>query len=244
MRTVPGIVTALLGLAAAAQTPGASPATPQASTGSTQTYTDPELHLTFIYPANLKPLDAKAVAALGHSQAFDNDPGANTGQLQSEGCSSVLLAVGSESAPNQSGQNGVWGGILLTAIAPACLPPKALRSKGTMDGLLTPMAKAGTQILGMMPMDKPVTYLIEEHKVHMAAAQGQPVAPTDLQPAEGTQYIAVLAVALEEHIVLWKIEANDLGLFNRLLSSRADFGPGSPQPLYPLRLQGETPPFQ
>jgi hypothetical protein len=54
--------------------------------------------------------------------------------------------------------------------------------------------------------------------------------------SEAKQSIAVLAVQVNDHIVSWKIESNSQHLFTRLLSSRVDFGAGTPQALMPGRM--------
>jgi hypothetical protein len=124
-------------------------------------------------------------------------------------------------------------------VGPACIPPRALKSKRVMDALLKPLVSGGTQVLGMMPLGTETTYLVEGHKIHFVAAQGQPVAKSDLQPAEQMQTMAHIAVAVDDHIVLWKVESNNTGLLNRMLASHVDFGAGTPEPLFPGRLKND-----
>jgi hypothetical protein len=127
----------------------------------------------------------------------------------------------------------------VTDVGPACIPPKALQNPKRMDSLLNPIVNAGTQTLGMMSMGPPASYLIQGHKVHFAGSRGEPVAKSDLQPTDETQTIANFAVQVNDHIVSFRIEANDSGLLNRMLASKVDFGAGSPQPLFPGQLTND-----
>lgn len=199
---------------------------------ATETYTNAALHLTFAYPAELKAMDAKALPGAAKNSRSSEDPDAEATNLQTAQCSKVLLSAGETGAGQQG---GAWGSILMTALDPSCIPPKALKSNKAMENLLKPMVSSGTQILGMMPIGQASSFLVQGHKVYFAAAQGEPVAQGDLQ-SEATQSIAILAVQVDDHIVSWKFESNSQHLFNRLLSSRVDFGAGTPEMLMPGRM--------
>lgn len=193
-----------------------------------------DLHLTFSYPADLQPMDAKSLADATSNSRFGANSGENTDTSQPGACSRVLLSVGKVMQAN----NGrAWGILTMLDVGPACIPPKALKSRKAMDNLLKTLVTGGTQVLGMMPLGTETSYLIQARKVHFAGAQGQPVSPDDLQPTQKSQTIAHMAVADDDHIVLWKVESNDAGLLNRMLASQVDFGDGPPQPLFPGRLQ-------
>jgi hypothetical protein len=247
MRTAPALrfpgwlLMMLLPWMAAAQSPAPAAPGAQASTVPAQpeqTYSNSELRLTFSYPAELKPMDPGTLPGAARNSVFGDDPDAEAGTLLSGRCAHVLLSVG-RVADAQHG--GVWGSILLTAIDPGCIPPKTLKSPKAMDKLLTPAVAEGTQILGMVPAGSQVAYPIEGYKVHMAQSQGQPVAKSDLQPADAKQSIAVLAVQVNDRILSWKIESNDTSLFNQMLASHVDFGAGTPQFLSPVQLRGNGP---
>ena len=199
---------------------------------ATQTYTNADLHITFAYPVELKAMDVKALPGAAATSRSSEDPDAEANSLQTGQCSKVLLSVGETGAGQQG---GAWGSILMTALDPSCIPPKALTSNKRMENLLMPMVTGGTQVLGMMPMGQASSFLLQGHKVYFAAAQGEPVAQGDLQ-SEAKQSIAFLAVQVNDHIVTWKIESNSQHLFIRLLSSRVDFGAGTPQALMPGRM--------
>jgi hypothetical protein len=227
---VPGLMAGLAVSAGAGAQTGA-PAAP-----AMQVFTDAELHLTFRYAADLQPMDTKALADATNNSRFGADSGQNTDAPQPGACSKALLSVGKVA---QGPQGKIWGILSMLDIGPGCIPPKALKNKRAMDALLKPLVTGGTQVLGMMPLGTETAYLIQGHRVHFAGAQGQPVAKSDLQPAEQTQTIAHFAVALSDHIVIWRIESNSGALLNRMLASQVDFGDGPPQPLFPGQLQND-----
>lgn len=201
-----------------------------------QVLRDADLHLAFSYPADLQAMDAKSLADATGNSRFGADSGENTDTAQPGACGKVLLSVGQVT----DGSHGkVWGLLTLLDVGPTCIPPKALKSKHAMDSLLKPLVTGGTQVLGMMPLGTENTYLIQGRKMHFAGAQGQPVAKTDLQPVEQSQTVAHMAMAVDDHILLWKVESNNSALLNRMLASQVDFGDGPPQPLFPGRLQND-----
>jgi hypothetical protein len=201
-----------------------------------QVLKDADLHLTFSYAADLEPMDARSLADATSNGRFGADSGENDDTAQPGSCGKVLLSVGKVT----EGSHGkAWGIMTMMDVGPACIPPRALKSKRAMDALLKPLVSGGTQVLGMMPLGTETTYLVEGHKIHFVAAQGQPVAKSDLQPAEQMQTMAHIAVAVDDHIVLWKVESNNTGLLNRMLASQVDFGAGTPEPLFPGRLKND-----
>lgn len=233
---------ACLSLASAAQTPArpsaeAQAAAPHAGAPATQTFTNAELHLTFTYPSELKPMDPGTLPGAGRNAAFAGDPDAESDDLLTGHCSHVLLSVGKTA---ESREGGMWGSILLVAIEPACLPAKTLKSRKAMDNLLNPLVTGATQILGMAPVGPAAAYPVEGYRVHIAESEGQPVVKGDLQPNEAEQTMAVLAVQVNDHVLAWKIESNNAGLLNRMLASQVDFGLGTPQPLFPLQMPGKV----
>lgn len=190
-----------------------------------QVYVNPELHLTFWYPAELKALDS---AAEERDPALREDSGTDPTALNSQACSKPLLALG-----NGAGSGQRVDTITLLEVDPTCLPAKALKNRKMMQTLLRGLTSSGTTILGMMPVDQPAAYWIGEYPASFAEAQGEPVAKADLQPANNDQTLGVVAVAVRGYILTWRLEANNPELFSRLLASRVDFGEGKPQPLFP-----------
>jgi hypothetical protein len=201
-----------------------------------QVFKDADLHMTFSYPADLQPMDARAVADASSNARFGANSDENADSTQPGACGQMLLSVGKVT---QGSHGKVWGIMTMLDVGGSCIPPRALKSKRAMDALLTPLVKGGTQVLGMMPLGVETKYLIQGHKVHFVAAQGQPITKADLQPAEQMETVARLAVAVDDHILLWRVESNNPGLLNRMLASEVDFGAGPPEPLFPGRLQND-----
>jgi hypothetical protein len=210
------------------------------SQAAMKVYTNPALHLTFSYPAELGPRDATAVAAVGRRMMLGEDtspdqdqqsPGQESpGQQKSSGtCMKVLLSVGKDGSGGQES-------IALFDMDVRCLPAKALRNKKAMDNLLTILTTQGTTALGMMPIEEPMFYEIQGHRVRFAAAQGTPVTKGDLQNSDA-QEIAVAATAVSGHVLSWWIQAGDVATYNRLLRSQVDFGAGKAQALFPAGFQ-------
>jgi hypothetical protein len=221
---------ALSAIAAAAQTPAAK-------VPATQTFTDAELHLTFTYPAALQPMDPRTVTGESENSRFGTQPDADSEGVQSATCRKVLLSLG---RVNEGAQGRLWATLTMVDVGPACIPPKALKNHRAMDAILTPLVSSGTQILGMMSLGPESLYMIQGHRMHFAGSQGLPVAKTDLQPSDVSQTIANFAVQVNDHIVSWRIEANDTVLLNRILASQVDFGAGPPAPLFPGQLQSDS----
>jgi hypothetical protein len=220
----------LLALVASAQTASPPPAAPP--TPNQQTWSNADLHLSFSYPSELKPMDPASLPGAAHNSVFGDDPNSESESFLSGRCAQALLSVGKVDDPQHPGH---WASILLTEIDPSCIPPKALINRKAMDNILTPAVSAGTRILGMVPSGPAVAYLVQGHKVHFAQSEGQPVSQSALQPANGSQKLAVLAVQVNDRVLSWKIESNDPGLFTRMLGSHVDFGLGAPEMLFPIQ---------
>lgn len=226
-----GIVAALLlpaclGIAQTAQAPAAA----------AKVYTNPELHLTFTYPAELQPINPRAVNGESENSRFGTDPGGQQESVQSAACQKVLLSLG---RVHDGAQGKLWATLTMVDVGPACIPAKTMKNRKAMDNLLMSLVTSGTQILGMMSLGPATAYMVQGHRMHFAGSQGQPVAKTDLQPSDVSQTIANFAVQVNDHIVSWRIEANDVNLLNRILASQVDFGAGPPQLLFPGQLQND-----
>jgi hypothetical protein len=216
--------------------------------GSNGTYINSELHLTFSYPPELQPEDAQAIAERGHIAMYGTQPEADPEHAESEACDKVLLMVGKESDPKKeevtvsAGKTkpsiqmkpDPGGSIALFEIDSSCVPPKSLKK---IDNVLAGLALVITRVPGMKPIDKPVWYDIQDHKVHFAAADGYPLSKGNKTLSSDPQIIAGFAVEVNSHILLWMLQSNDIDFFNHLLDSKVDFGSGVPQVLFPTHLQ-------
>src|SRR5579872_210530 len=210
----------------------------QTSPRATATYQNPGLHFTFEYPAELHPMSPQELPGASRTARFSNDPDVGTNDnLETGQCSKRLLTVGETGA---GPQGEAWASLTLVEIEPDCINPKALKSKHAMDLMLMPLVKSGTEVLGMMPMGPATTYPVQAHRIYMAAAQGQPVQPGDLQTTQGTDSLAILATQVQDRIVSWRIDSNSMRLFGRMLAGKVDFGSGAPQMLYPGNFGGDT----
>ncbi len=227
----------LVALTASAQTAANSPGTnaqraPAAAAPSSAviTYTNPELHLTFAYPAELKPLAASSVAVEARRMIYGEDTTSDSESNRLSTCSTPLLAVGAGSDAGSS--TGTAASIALFELDARCVPAKALKNQKTMDPLLRNLTRQAVTFLGMVPIEDSTFYLIQDHRVYFDAAQGTPVTRSDVQPS-GSELTAAVATWLNGRVLCWMLEADSLEAFNRLLASQVDFGAGKPQALYP-----------
>ncbi len=250
MKSAALLVLLLVPLIGIAQQTATSSLPPETSKGTTQdkatgTYTNTELHLTFSYPQELLPEDAHAIAERGHVAMYGTQPETDPEHVRSEACDKVLLMVGKDGDPKKAEITIPGGGkapsiepdptasILLVEIDNSCVPPKILKKP---DNALAGLALQVTQIPGMTSIDQPIWYEIQGHKIHFAAAQGQPLSKDGKQLSPYRQIIAGFAVELNGHILVWMLQSDDVDFFNRLLDSKVDFGSGAPQALFPEHL--------
>lgn len=222
----------LLTAVAAGQTPG-KPA-------AMRTFTDSVLPVTFAYPAELTPMDPKAAAALGERILYGEDGASDSAKIKSgAGCTRTLLAVGEDGRAMTR--------LALFEIDLSCVPSKAAKNRKRMDHVLQGMASQGNAVLGMMPMEDPVGFLLGGNHAFFAAAEGTPVSATALQSSDN-RVTATVAVEVKGHdgsgkILAWHMESTDAAMFNRLLACPVDLGTGQAQPLFPAQArEGDAPP--
>jgi hypothetical protein len=212
---------------------GQAPNAPSLASAPMRIYTNPELHLTFSYPAELTPRDAATVLAAEQRMIYGADAATEGDPPRADKCAKVLLAVGENGAGSGA---TTWARVGLFDVDVRCLPAQALRNKKVMDTTLTKLVQQGTTEMGMMPIEPPMFYDLAGQRMHFSAAQGTPVTMSDLQTGE-EQVIGAAAVAVNGHVLGWVLEANDAALFNRLLGSQVDFGGGKGQRVFPARVQ-------
>jgi hypothetical protein len=224
-------------VAAGAQTTGITGTARAGAAGSpaVQTYTNPGLHLTFQYPADLTPRDAAAVTLVGKRMLFGGDEEADPDHPGTDTCTKVLLSVGKG---NEGGgaTGGVWVRVGVLDVDARCFPAQVFKNKKTIDPLLRNLVKQGTTVMGMMPVEQPAAYVLEGHRASFCAAQGQPLTDSDLQTG-GEQMMGAVVVAVEGHLVGWVLETNDAATFNQLLGSLVDLGTGKPERLFPAEVR-------
>jgi hypothetical protein len=217
---------------AAGQTPGKPAAPPM------RTFTDAALHLTFSYPAELTLMDATEATALGQRVLYGEDGARDAEKVKSgAGCTRTLLAVGAD--PGTGGK--AMARVALFEIDLSCVPPKAAKKRKLMDQVLNGLAAQGNEVLGMMPMEDPVGFLLQGHHAFFAAAQGTPVSSTALQnsQAEVTATVAAEVVGQDGQpkILAWHVAASNAALFNRLLACPVEIGTGQAQALFPAAVR-------
>ncbi len=188
-----------------------------------QAWSNAELHLTYLYPAELAPADGAFAVTAARRMIYGD---ADSDTAKADTCAKVLLSVGK----GNEGK-GAWIRLGLVDVNGQCFPPKALQSKKTTQKLLRNLVSQGTTVMGMMPVEQPALYQIEGHWASFSAAQGEPVSKSDLQTGE-QQVLGLAAVQDGGHIVCWVMETNDEAMFNRLLGSGVDFGTGKPERLF------------
>lgn len=192
-------------------------------------YSDPELHLTYAYPAELTEHDDAFAGAAGRRMIYGEE--AESDAAKASACVKVLLSVGA----GREGSPGKWVRLGLVEVSGQCFPAKVMQNRKAMQILLRNFVRQGTTAMGMMPLDQPARYEIQGHAANFCAAQGTPMTGSDLQTAE-PQLIGTAAVAVEGRVVAWVIETNDAGRFNQLLGSSVDFGTGKTERLFPGRV--------
>jgi len=190
-----------------------------------QVYANQDLHLTYSYPSELKPIDGAFAVAVGRRLLYGED--ADSEQARRSTCTKLLLSVGKGSEGN-----GTWVKLGVLELSGPCFPVKVFQKKKATETLLRNLVEQGTTVMGMMPLEQPAMYGIEGRTTSFAAAQGTPVTGSDLQTA-GDRVIGVVAMAVEERVVTWVVETNEAGTFNRLLGSGVDFGLGKAERLFP-----------
>jgi len=220
-------------MAAAQTTAGSGGTVGTAGSAAVQVYRNAELHLTFSYPAELATVEGAAAAAVGRRMVYgSNEESVDPDHPTQDRCTKVLLSVGK----GREGQAGTWVRVGLLDENAQCFPAKVFQNKKATDGLLRNLVKQGTTVMGMMPVEQPVGYVLQGHRAGFCGAQGAPVTGSDLQTG-GDQLIGVVAAVVAGHVVGWVLETNDPATFNQLLGSQVDFGAGKAERLFPGEAQ-------
>ena len=195
-----------------------------------RTWSSPDLHLTYWYPAELTQRDGAFAAAAGRRVLYGEN--AEDDQGKADTCTKVLFSVGKGSETGQ----GSWARLGVVDLSGQCFPPKILHNKKATRLLLRSLVKQGTTLMGTMPLEVPTLYELQGRPAGFCAAEGQPLTASDLQTA-GQELIGIAAVAAEDRILAWVIETNDSAVFNRILGSGVDLGTGKPDKLFPAEVR-------
>jgi hypothetical protein len=191
------IALALVPAMVAAQTGVQAPIAAAPTALPVQVYRNAELHLTFSYPAELGPVDSAAMAAVGQRMVYgsteeSDDPDHPKPDL----CTKVLLSVGK----GVEGQSGAWLRVGLLDENAQCFPAKVFQNRKATDALLRNLVKQGTTVMGMMPVEQAVGYLLQGHRAAFCGAQGAPVTNSDVQTG-GDQLMGVVAAVVNGHLL-------------------------------------------
>ena len=128
--------------------------------------------------------------------------------------------------------------LLLAELDPNCLSGEEQVS-GHKE--LPVMAQQFLATPGMAAVAEPASYTIGSQKVFMAAAQGHPETPAPagsdaaVQPSPTPFTIFTMAVATNwnNHLLVWLMSSNEIGLLDQVSKSTVRFGRGAEAPLYP-----------
>jgi hypothetical protein len=125
--------------------------------------------------------------------------------------------------------------ILLAELDIDCLTEH--QSKSTT--LVSDIAEVVTKVPGMKSIAQPAWYNVGWQKVHMAAAQGQPQAQPQPDPANPQQlaslpvYTMGLSTNWNNHLLVWYFSSNSIDTLNRITKTTVRFGRAQAAPLYP-----------
>jgi hypothetical protein len=211
----------VLSLSAAAQTPAPN----------TTEWENEALKLRIFYPSDLVKSDTAQIMHDGHLTLFGISSATDPKLAEAIKCLRPALLL--ELPP--SGGPETTATILLAELDVNCLNAE---HEGSSTNLLNDMAEIVNKIPGMKSIAQPATYTIGWQKVHMAAAQGQPQAPSS---APSQLYTMGLSTNWNSHLLVWYFSSNSIDTLNRLTKTTVRFGRDQAAPLYPLTIGNATP---
>jgi hypothetical protein len=123
--------------------------------------------------------------------------------------------------------------ILLAELDIDCLNSDHVNTSTT---LLPDLAELVTKVPGMKSIVQPAWYNVGWQKIHMAAAQGQPL-PSDSANSQSTNlsqlYTMGLSTNWNSHLLVWYFSSNNIDTLNRITKTTVRFGRAQAAPLYP-----------
>ena len=235
--------------------------TPVESGNSTMFASEP-LNLRLEFPALLRKQDVNTalqdgrIAILGLTKA----PGESQGSVGA--CLRPLLLAQTPEPLQRSTTSerpSADGSETVVTVTPAAsatlllaeLDPNCLSGEEQVSGHkeLPVMAQQFLATPGMAAVAQPASYTIGSQKVFMASAQGHPETPAPagsdptVRPAATPFTIFTMAVATtwNNHLLVWLMSANQIGLLDQVSKSRVGFGRAAEAPLYPRTMGTASP---
>ena len=235
-----------LTLAAFSQTAG--------PTGGRTLFTSDALNLRFAYPSTLEPHDLSEAMADGRLTMLGLSAGRSETKGSLPACLRPLLLARTPqrgTTATTTERPAVDGSETVVTVTPvgaatlmlAELDPNCLLEAEQVSGRkdLPVMAQQFLATPGMAAVAQPASYTIGSQKVFMAAAQGHPETPpatgsdASVQPASTPFTIFTMAIATtwNNHLLVWLMSSNQIGLLDQMSKSTVRFGRGAEAPLYP-----------
>ena len=236
------VTTALLAvsvsLAAMAQTPAPN----------TTEWENEAFSLRLFYPSDLVKADPGKVMHDGHLTLLGVSGAPDPKLVQMTHClrPTLLLELpqsnSAQTTKNQSTADSDTRVTFTPAIAATILLAEldidCLNSdhENTSTTLLPDLAELVTKVPGMKSIVQPAWYNVGWQKIHMAAAQGQPM-PLNSTGAQSTDlsqlYTMGLSTNWNSHLLVWYFSSNNIDTLNRITKTTVRFGRAQAAPLYP-----------
>jgi len=205
------------------------------------------LSLRLFYPSDLVKADPAKVMHDGHLTLLGVSGASDPKFAEATRClrPTLLLELPQPGPTQTSTQPTAEGGMqvantsaVTATILLAELDIDCLNSEhdNTSTTLLPDLAELVTKVPGMKSIAEPAWYNVGWQKVHMAAAQGQPVpsGSTSAQPADPQPlYTMGLSTNWNNHLLVWYFSSNNIDTLNRITKTTVRFGRAQAAPLYP-----------
>jgi hypothetical protein len=228
----------------------------QAPAPNTNEWENEPLSLRLFYPSDLAKVDpAKAMhdgglTFLGISGASDPKLAEMTHCLrptlllelpQSDPLQTTKTKPTAEGGTQATITPAVTATILLAELDIDCLNSE---HENTSTTLLPDLAELVIKVPGMKSIVQPAWYNVGWQKVHMAAAQGQPL-PPDSAKSQATGpsplYTMGLSTNWSNHLLVWYFSSNSIDTLNRITKTTVRFGRAQAAPFYPNQMGTAAP---
>jgi hypothetical protein len=235
---ITGLLALSVSLAAMAQTPAPN----------TTEWENEAFGLRLFYPSDLVKADPAKIMHDGHLTLLGVSGAPDPKLVQMIRClRPVLLLELPQSGSAQTTKtpptaDNATQGTLTTAITATILLAEldidCLNSdhENTSTTLLPDLAELVNKVPGMKSIVQPAWYNVGWQKIHMAAAQGQPLSSnsTGAQSSNLSQlYTMGLSTNWNSHLLVWYFSSNNIDTLNRITKTTVRFGRAQAAPLYP-----------